>query len=201
MKNWIYKSTVALTFTTLFTGIASAAPLSTNPDTAKAKVVNSGGSGSGSISAAVPSDGSALPEGLRSTLSTTAAATDCTYWWVNGNHKWSWKSYYLYMSAKLSADTSTTYGTSTASCGTPLVVDRLEMFGETFSTSGNSPKVRINHSQNNVSSISKSDTVEVYGIGLTAHPCGAKMFHRATKNGVVWSTVSKSGCGGDPGTY
>lgn len=55
-----------------------------------------------------------------------APLASCTWWWIYGQNSWSWHGLPpLYATNNSSGTSTTTYGTSTGSCGTPLIVDRI----------------------------------------------------------------------------
>ncbi len=122
--------------------------------------------------------------------SAQALSSNCTWWWVHGKHTYKWKNYWFYGYNKLDASTWTTYGTSTASCGTALIVDVIKVKGNTVGAGFNAI---VNKTAYNTSSVSDSDRVDWVGSGGNA--CGARVDHTATKSGITWSTHSRSGCG------
>ena len=123
------------------------------------------------------------------------------YWWLSGTHSWSWESYWAYLTASLKGQSSTSYGDAREPCDADLVVDTLEVYGETVSFGGDAQiKVRINRVVDSNSQVQKSNRKTVYGVSLNKGPCGAVVVHRATLHGITWMNVTKSGCGGMPGT-
>lgn len=121
--------------------------------------------------------------------SLTLSANTCSNWWVNGSHSWKWKSYFFSGYNKLYGKTWTTYGTSTASCDIPLVVDviKVEGYGR-----GTQYSPIINKTAYNTNFVDDSDKVTWIGGG--GKMCGATVTHTATKSGVTWSYISRSGC-------
>ena len=145
--------------------------------------------GNSSSAAGVIGDDGGSVEGI---LSMQVAS--CNYWWLSGNHSWSWQGLKgFYMENKISASSSTYYGGSSNpdECGRPpLIVDELILKA---SSHGTSIPVFINETRYNVSSISKTE--RSYGVGGLADPqCGADSYHEAYKSGVRWHTATWSGC-------
>lgn len=135
-------------------------------------------------------------------ISAKTASNCTTTWWISGNHRWSWKSFWAYLEIKLNGSSWTRHGSTEGPCEIPLLVDKIEISG--YTTAWNNiatGKARINGVAYNTNTIQKSGKDKLYGINLTKGPCGAVVLHRATKNGVTWNTVTQSGCGGLPGTY
>tara|TARA_R110002072_G_scaffold298269_2_gene471961 strand:+ start:8767 stop:9363 length:597 start_codon:yes stop_codon:yes gene_type:complete len=196
-RNFI--NTTAIMLALSFATLVNAAPDEVMEKQEKPMLSQSGGS---SFSRGVQSDGSISDELYYSKGYSPSAISDCsTNWWVSGNHNWSWKGYYLYLKVKLSATTWTRYGSSTGPCEIPLTVDKLETTGRTLRDSSFAVgQVNINNTVYNTNIASPSGDDKVYGFGLTKGPCGARIEHRATKNGISWSTSTQSGCHG-PGTY
>ncbi|MGD8908162.1 MAG: hypothetical protein PVI92_02370 [Chromatiales bacterium] len=124
-----------------------------------------------------------------SNLSLQAQA--CTRWWINGHHKYKWKNYLFAGYNKLTASSDTTYGDANGTCGIPLTVDVLKVRGNTVRIS-NMPAY-VKKTAYNTSHVEDSGKTKWVGNGGNA--CGAIVDHIATKNGVTWSTTTKSGCG------
>lgn len=144
-------------------------------------------SGSGSVEvesrgglAAVPAD--AVPNFV---------ATGCyDYWWVTGAHTWNYRNFYYTSWNDLSAQTQTSYGSSTGSCNIPVVSDWLR-------TQGNNRGAQLNavvdKTAYNVSTSTAYDKVNSSGQSA-ASVCGAQVTHTAYKSGVQWFTTTKDGC-------
>lgn len=149
------------------------------------------------------SDGSMPDEiALNPEISSVKAASCTSHWWVSGNHSWKWKSYWAYLKIELKGKSWTRYGNSDGPCDIPLTVDKIEVIGDTKAYNGTATgKARINKVAYNTNVVEDSDKDKAYGYNLTQGPCGAVVLHRATKNGITWSHITKSGCGGVPGTH
>jgi len=153
--------------------------------------VKGAGSGSGGSSASEGTLGSAPTTKDLGALSgqTLMVATTCNYWWLSGNHSWSWNGIpYVAINVSLNASSWTTYGTSTATCNTPLVVDRLKV--DAYTVGGDFPLHAIN-TLYNVSSVSASASGSSL---MAAPPCGGTSNHEAYKSGITWYSASRSGC-------
>jgi len=119
------------------------------------------------------------------------------WWWITGDHTYSWKWALLYSKASISGKSYTRYGTSTGPCDVPLVVDRLEVHLETVSRDVTAPKARASRTLSNASYVEASDTDERAG-WKPGIPCGGRGLHIASKSGVTWKVSTYSDCGSDP---
>ena len=147
---------------------------------------------SGSCSGTSP-DGSLASDAadlsLDSDQERTISAEGCSWWWVHGSHRWSYNNYILYTYAKFTAESHTTYGTSTGTCGTPLVVDTLSFNAKVGRDSWS--HFSWSKTGHNTSKIEETRKAHGFNIG---NPCGMRVTHEASKNGVTWHSDSKSGC-------
>lgn len=159
--------------------------------------------GGAEITAGTVSDGS-MPDELylNKNFSTAAYSSSCvSTWWLSGSHNWKWKSYWAYLKIELNGSSWTRYGTSSGPCEIPLTVNRIDVIGDTKASINTATgKARINNSGFETNRIDASGSDKIYGINLTKGPCGAVVLHRAYHLGISWSNISKSGCGGNPGT-
>jgi hypothetical protein len=128
-----------------------------------------------------------------------AKSSSCNWWWLTGSHRYSWSSWWIYADSKLSTNQYTRYGTSSSICNTPLIVDKLQVVGNTVK-SGNTGRyeyfplrVRVNKTKYNTAGFSERKSNSVVGTGVTT-PCGAIVDHKATHYGVNWRVRSASGC-------
>lgn len=133
-----------------------------------------------------------IPRGLVPNSVTAAAA--CTTWWIKGSLSWKWRGVPgVYITNELIAGTNTYYGgtTNPDECGRPpLTVDRILVDAK---SKGTILGVRVNKTAYNTSSVRGLE--DSFGIADTADTmCGAEGYHEAYKNGVTWSTFTKSGC-------
>lgn len=120
------------------------------------------------------------------------------YWWISGNHKYTWTWAWAYSKANIYGKTLTQYGGATASCNIPLIVDKIEVYGDTVQeVSGSVPKAIITKVLYNTDFVDASGSASLFGVNL-GFPCGARALHKATKNGVTWKTSTSSGCGANP---
>lgn len=146
-------------------------------------------SGSGEMSEGTLGSAPSVQELNALSLPSISVAATCNYWWVNGKHTWSWSGLaYIGIKVNLNASSWTTYGTSTGSCGLPLIVDRLKVEA---STAGGTFIITARNTLYNVSSVSASNTF--YGLA-TSPPCGGRSYHEAYKSGITWYVFAKSGC-------
>lgn len=191
-------STAALFLSMSYTASIHAAPppadpLSPSQNQHGVLTIKGQGSGSGGAEMSEATSGSAPSSqdlGGLSTQSLLAAAT-CNYWWVNGNHTWRWEGIPFIGGIRTYLDASswTTYGTSTASCGLPLIVDRLKVEARTV---GDTFPVTAQSTQYNVSTVSASNSG--LSLGVFSPPCGGYSYHEAYKSGITWYAVARSGC-------
>ncbi len=126
-------------------------------------------------------------------------SSSCTWWWLSGQHSWSWSGIpYLYISWSGYGKSWTEYGTSTGPCsGVPLTVDILyvgvtlyyryewENFLRIFTSFDNTAY--------NTSFADKSGSGWCGGPGCPTI-CGGSSYHEAHKNGVRWHAAAWSGC-------
>lgn len=151
---------------------------------------SAGSEASSAIGAGSPPSTQDLRKIIGATPQDLTALSACTWWWVHGTHSWSWSGIpFVGFRVNLSARSWTTYGTSTSSCGTPMVVDRLHVAAQTYGmTAGN---VALQRTAFNVSSIEGNDSIVTL---LEIPPCGASSFHEAIKSGITWNIRVRSGC-------
>ncbi len=121
----------------------------------------------------------------------------CNSWWLHGEHHWHWYGVAgIFIRYFADVSSSTTYGTSAGSCGTPLVVDRLssaitlyqDPYCATCAIFSAFGEVAFN-----TSSVSKSDNGWRAGDAAT-QLCGAQSQHEALKKGIRLFTAYASGC-------
>jgi len=117
----------------------------------------------------------------------------CTWWWVSGYDSYSWKSYIFYLKAKFYSSSTTTYGTSTGSCGEPLYVDRLYLKATEF-PKGTAYYTWFEKTGYNTSFIDYEDVRYLYSTSGVPAPCGINGYHEAYHHGVTWSVTVKVGC-------
>ncbi len=129
-------------------------------------------------------------------------------WWLSGKNSWSYKwvgipgSGFAVYDFNFDATSSTFYGDSQGACSVPLVVDKLELNGRTYSESIADPVLIVNKTVYNTSYVKDSDSASMgEGGSDLGKMCGAYVTHRATKNGAVWTSISRDGCAGNPGVY
>lgn len=168
-------------------------PLTTNKSGLQTRQGQQSQSAGSEASSAIGAGSSPSAQDLRRIIGATpqdlTALSACTWWWVHGNHNWRWRGIpYIGFTVSLSARSWATYGTSTGSCGTPLIVDRLHVEARTHGMNADS---FIQRTAFNVDTVEVSDSRTQFG-GST--PCGASAFHEATKSGITWNTRSRSGC-------
>ncbi|CBL46831.1 Hypothetical protein HDN1F_32480 [gamma proteobacterium HdN1] len=174
---------------------------------AHAETAIKSGNSSNNSAAAISPDGSKPVKSVNLSSAVTALATSTCYdrWWLTGSYSWKWKSYYLYWQGDLKASSSTYYGTVSGMCkDLPLTVDSLQVNAQTVaydSYYNTYPKLSVNKTLTNVSTVSGSQTKKIYGYGLTGSMCGGVSDHRATKNGITWYSRNSGGCAGNPGTW
>jgi hypothetical protein len=120
------------------------------------------------------------------------ATESCSWYWIHGWHKWKYNYYLFYTHASFKASTKTTWGTSTASCGTALIADRLYFDARVGPSDWN--WTGWDKTAYNTDYLYDKNTVDAFNIG---NPCGMVVYHEAQVGSVVWSTTTKSGCSVD----
>ena len=152
---------------------------------------SAGSEASSAIGAGSPPSALDLGSIIGATPQDLTALSACTWWWVHGTHNWRWRGIPgIIISVSLSGRSWTTYGTSTGTCGTPLVVDRLHVEARTHRT-GDILAFVLKRTAFNVDTVDVSDQRTEYNVG---GPCGGSAFHEAMKSGITWNTRSRSGC-------
>jgi hypothetical protein len=148
-----------------------------------------GSENSSAISPDGTSVGNDFDRDLDSDQDATIAAQGCTTWWLHGSHKWKYKNYILYTYAKFKALSQTTYGTQKGSCGTPLVVDKLSFDAKI----GSDEWSNFDWSKTGYNTSRVKQTRKAHGFNIGS-PCGMRVLHEASKNGIKWYFTTRSGC-------
>jgi len=126
----------------------------------------------------------------KSSGSFTLFAEDCnSLWWVSGTHLWKWRGVFGAGYNELTGTTTTNYGSLTSACGPALIVDVIKVEG-VGKGAGFNPL--INKTAFNTNTVTDRD--KVYWVISGGNMCGASVTHTATKDGIIWSYNSKSGC-------
>lgn len=114
----------------------------------------------------------------------------CTWWWLYGQHSWSWRGIPGFFVTYNSYGKSwTEYGTSTGGCGIPLVVDRIYVQVTEYPL--NSFYTSYDNTAFNTNFVDRGNSGSCFGC---PNICGATSFHQATKFGITWSASARSGC-------
>lgn len=117
-------------------------------------------------------------------------SSSCTWWWLYGQHRWSWSGIPgLYVSYSSWGASWTEYGTSTGGCGIPLTVDKL--YVRVVEYPREFPYTEYDSTAYNTTFVERTNNG--WCIGCT-NICGARSYHTATKSGVTWSVSARSGC-------
>ena len=100
---------------------------------------STGSEASSAIGAGSPPSAQNLRKIIGATPQDLTTLSACTWWWVHGNHNWSWRGIpFIGFRVNLSARSWATYRTSTGFCGTPLIMDRLHVEARTHGMNADS---------------------------------------------------------------
>ena len=118
-------------------------------------------------------------------------SSSCTWWWLTGQHSWSWSGIpYLYISWNSYGKTWTEYGTSTGPCsGVPLIVDRI--YVRVVEYPRGSAYADYDNTAYNTNFVDRGNSGWCAGC---PNLCGVWSYHEATKSGITWSAQARSGC-------